>query len=100
MIHKKKLIFYYDLDCNEFLDVLEKNQNQIPIKLSDRAVQDTLRKVFEKNLAILSPLINKLKLVDELIDQIVYKLYRLTDEEIDKVDATMKRKEYNIPRLR
>jgi hypothetical protein len=98
MTHKKKLIFYYDLDCNEFLDVLEKNQNQIPKKLSDRAVQDNLRIVFEKNLAVLSPLINKLKLVDELIDQIVYKLYGLTDEEIETVDATMKRKEYSIPR--
>jgi len=97
MTHKKKLIFYYDLDFNEFLDVLEKNQNKIPIKLSDRAVQDSLREIFEENLAILSPLINKLTLVDELIDQIVYKLYGLTDEEIETVDTTMKRKEYSIP---
>jgi len=91
MTHKKKLIFYYDLDCNEFLDVLGKNQAQLPIILSDRAVQDSLRKVFEKNLAILSPLINKLKLVDELIDQVVYKLYGLTDEEIETVDTTIPR---------
>ena len=91
MIHKKKLIFYYDLDCNEFLDVLGKNQAQIPIILSDRAVQDSLRKMFEKNLAILSPLINKLKLIDELIDQVVYKLYGLTDEEIETVDTTIPR---------
>ncbi|MFX1465459.1 MAG: Eco57I restriction-modification methylase domain-containing protein [Promethearchaeota archaeon] len=95
LTHKRKLIFYYDLDYNEFLNILEKNQNQIPIKLLDRAIQDSLRKMFEKNLVILSPLINKFNLVDELIDHIVYKLYGLTDEEIVIVEAAMKRKEYN-----
>ncbi len=90
MSYKKKLISFHKLDYNEFFEILERNQNKIPIKLSDVAVQHYLRKIFEDNLEILSPLINKIKLIDELIDQILYKLYDLTDNEIAIIEATIK----------
>ena len=81
------MISFHELNYNEFLEVLEKNQNKIPKKLSDVAVQDNLRKMFEDNLKIISPMINKIKLIDELIDQILYKLYGLTDNEIAIVES-------------
>jgi hypothetical protein len=90
MTYKKKLISFHELNYNEFLEVLEKNQNKIPSKLSDMAVEDYLRKIFEDNLEIISPLINKIKLIDELIDQILYKLYGLTDNEIAIVESIIK----------
>jgi hypothetical protein len=37
-------------------------------------------------MAVLDPLKDKIRATDNLIDQIVYKLYRLTDEEIEIVE--------------
>jgi hypothetical protein len=36
---------------------------------------------------VITPLKNQIQLTDELIDQIVYKLYGLTEEEIGVVEA-------------
>lgn len=38
-------------------------------------------------MAVLEPLKEKIKITDNLIDQIVYKLYDLTDEEIAIVEG-------------
>jgi hypothetical protein len=47
----------------------------------------TLKTEYEKSLSILLPLKEKLKRIDWLIDQIVYKLYGLTEEEIKIVEG-------------
>ena len=90
MTNRAKLIKYCDLDFDEFLGILIKNEKKIIIKLSDVAVQDHLKKKFEKSLVILSPLRNRLKITDELIDQIFYKLYDLTENEIEIVETAIK----------
>jgi len=46
-----------------------------------------LKKQFDHNLSILEPLKTRSKAIDELIDEIVYRLYGLTDEEIKFVEA-------------
>jgi hypothetical protein len=46
-----------------------------------------LRDAYERSLAKLRPITEKLRLTDALIDQIVYHLYGLTPEEIRIVEA-------------
>jgi len=90
MTNRAKLTKYCNLDFDEFLGILIKNEKKITIKLSDVAVQVNLKKKFEKSHAILSPLINRLKITDELIDQIFYKLYDLTENEIAIIETAIK----------
>jgi hypothetical protein len=51
------------------------------INSSDRKVQELIERHFSKSIAKLQPLKSKLKADDDLIDQIVYRLYGLTEEE-------------------
>ncbi|MGO9613527.1 MAG: hypothetical protein ACLPX5_10880, partial [Dissulfurispiraceae bacterium] len=71
--------------------ILYKNQSRIGISLSDSQFISTLKEEYEKSLSILLPLKEKLKRTDWLIDQIVYKLYGLTDQEIKIVEEKVKR---------
>lgn len=62
-------------------------RNKISIDPSDRKKQELLEKHFTKSMSVLEPLKEKIKVADNLIDQIVYKLYGLTDEEIEIVEG-------------
>jgi hypothetical protein len=57
---------------------------------SGRALQD-LRRETEEGLEELRPLYERIRRTDELIDQIVYRLYGLTEEEISVVEASVER---------
>ena len=70
---------------NQFLEVLKKNRNKISIDPSDRKTQELLEKQFIKSISILGPLKARIKVTDELIDEIVYRLYGLTKEEIEVI---------------
>ena len=48
--------------------------------------QDDLRQEYEDSVATLGLLLARIEETDRLIDEIVYKLYGLTDEEIGIVD--------------
>jgi translation initiation factor 2B subunit (eIF-2B alpha/beta/delta family) len=78
---------YHDNDFNHLLDVLKKNKNKISIDPTNRKIQESLEKHFEESMSVLKPLKDKIKATDDLIDQIVYKLYGLTDEEIEIVEG-------------
>ena len=54
-----------------------------------RNTQDILEPEFERSKGIVNPLIETIKSTDNLIDQIVYKLYGLTDEEIKIVEESL-----------
>jgi hypothetical protein len=69
------------------LDVLKKNQNKISIDPTSRKFQEAIEKHFNESLSMLGPLKEKIRATDNLIDQIVYKLYGLTDEEIKVVEG-------------
>ena len=68
---------------------MKKNKKNISINLSDRSVQENIRQEFEKSVEVLSPLLKRIDATDRLIDQIVYKLYGLADEEIEVVESSV-----------
>jgi uncharacterized protein YaaN involved in tellurite resistance len=63
-------------------ELLKKNRNKVTIDPSDRKKQEMFEKQFDHSLSILEPLKARIKATDELIDEIVYRLYGLTEEEI------------------
>lgn len=71
----------------EILKVLQKNKNKLGASLSQPAVAAELQKEYEASLAKLLPLKARLALTDKLIDQVVYKLYGLTEEEVAIVEG-------------
>ncbi len=50
-------------------------------------VQDELRRQYEDSLRVVLPLKEQLGRTDRLIDQVVYRLYGLTQEEIEVVEG-------------
>lgn len=87
LANKTAIKEYHDHDFNHLLDVLKKNKNKLSIDPSNRKIQELLEKYFEKSILVLEPLKGKIKVTDNLIDQIVYKLYGLTPEEIEVVES-------------
>ena len=87
LTNKTAIKEYHDNDFNHLLDVLKKNKNRFSIDPSDRKKQELLEKYFVKSLSILEPLKDKIKSTDNLINQIVYKLYGLTEEEVKIVEG-------------
>lgn len=87
LANKTAIKEYHDNDFNHLLDVLKNNRNKISIDPSNRKTQELLEKHFTKSMSVLEPVKGKIKATDELIDQIVYKLYGLTDDEIEVVEG-------------
>jgi hypothetical protein len=75
------------LPFEEFWKILEKNKARIQTNLKLRELYENIRSEYENSLSKLLPLKEKLRKTDWLIDQIVYKLYGLTDEEIKIVEG-------------
>ena len=71
---------------DQILAVLRKNQRKLGVDVS-RAFQERLEKEYQASLDKLLPIKQKLSATDRLIDQIVYALYGLTDEEIAVVEG-------------
>lgn len=87
LANKTAIKEYHDHAFDHLLEVLKKNKNKISIDPSDRKKQELLEKHFTKSISVLEPLKEKIKSTDKLIDQIVYKLYGLTPEEIEIVEG-------------
>jgi len=87
LTNKTAIKEYHEHSFEHLLDILKKNKNKISIAPSDRKKQELLEKHFAKSMVLLEPLKGKIKATDELIDEIVYKLYGLTDEEIGVVEG-------------
>jgi len=90
LANKTAIKEYHDNDFNHLLDVLKKNKNKLTIDPSNRKTQELFEKHFAKSMTVLEPLKEKIQTTDELIDQIVYKLYNLTPEEIEVVESFKK----------
>jgi type I restriction-modification system DNA methylase subunit len=69
------------LTLDELIDILKKNKKKLKIDISGRKEQETLAKEYQASLNTLLPIKKQLKQCDWLIDEIVYKLYKLTLEE-------------------
>lgn len=69
------------------LEVLRKNVKRLTVSLNDSRLISRLREEYEKSLAVLLPIKRRLAATDWLIDQLVYRLYGLTEEEIRIVEG-------------
>jgi hypothetical protein len=84
---KTKLQSYYEHDYEDFLAVLKKNRKKLAIDPASRKPQERLRAEFAASVEKLKPLMERIAATDGLIDQVVYKLYGLTEEEIGIVEG-------------
>ena len=72
-------------DFDQFLEVLKKSKKKLSIDPSERKKQELLEQQFNKSMSVLGPVKAKIDATDELIDEIVYRLYGLTKEEMEIV---------------
>jgi hypothetical protein len=84
---KKKLQSYYEHNYESLLAVLKKNKKKLQIDPARREPAEALKAEFEGSMGKLGPLRERIRQKDELIDQVVYKLYGLTEEEIAIVEG-------------
>jgi len=68
----------------DFLYRLHQNRNRFAVSLAD--VEGEIQIEYEKSLATLMPIKQDLARTDALIDKIVYRLYGLTDAEIELIE--------------
>jgi hypothetical protein len=73
-----------ELPWREFHYRLYQNRNRFAASLSD--AEGDIQTEYEKSLATLVPIKHDLARTDALIDKIVYRLYGLTDEEIELIE--------------
>ena len=81
-----------ELPFEALWEILKKNKSRIGRPLSHEFMAE-LQEAYERSLAKLRPIKERLRLTDALIDQIVYRLYGLTQEEIEIVEANNTGKE-------
>lgn len=79
---------YYETTVDNLISILKKNRKKLQIDPSRRDFQDRLFIEFDKSLQKLTPLKHKIEMTDRLIDQIVYKFYDLTTEEIKIMEGS------------
>ena len=82
--NKTAIQSYFGLSLDGLLDILKKNRRSIA---SSRSFQESLEREFTSSCAKLNPLLTRIQQTDVLIDQVVYQLYGLTDEEIVVVEG-------------
>lgn len=84
---KTKILSYYDHDYGDFLAVLKKNRNKLQIDPARREPAEALAAGFRASAEKLKPLRKRIERTDGLSDQIVYRLYGLTEEEVRVVEG-------------
>ena len=89
---KTSLRSYYDHDWDEMHRILKRNQRKLPkVGLDVDAYKNEpaakIRAAWEIPMETLHPLLARIEATDQLIDQIVYQLYGLTEEEIAVVEG-------------
>ncbi len=85
--NKTALQSYFGLSLDDVLEILKKNRQSIAVDPSSRDFQESLKRELGSSLAKLNPLLTRIQGTDALIDQVVYQLYGLTDEEIAVVEG-------------
>lgn len=84
---KTKLKGYYDNDWEVFKKALDKNIKNIEKDISRREHIEKIKEEFDSSMKKLAPLMKTISDTDGLIDEIVYKLYGLTEEEVRIVEG-------------
>ena len=91
LIGKTTIKKYHETTADNLINVFKKNKKKLQIDPSRRDFQDRLSTEFDKSIQKLTPLKRKIEMTDRLIDQIVYKLYELTEEEIRIVEERLQK---------
>ena len=81
-----------ELPFEALWEILRKNKSRIGRPLTHEFMAE-LQEAYERSLTKLRPIKERLRLTDALIDQIVYRLYGLTEDEIEIVEANNTGKE-------
>lgn len=88
---KTKLAEFWKLEAADVFAHLRKNTKTLAeqnVRLTEEA-EEKIRGRFSKSKSVLLPLEAQIALTDQLIDQIVYRLYTLNDAEIKIVEGTI-----------
>ena len=84
---KTKIRDYHKSDWDEFLKALKRNKKKITVMdITRRAPQEKIREEFDASVRKLTPLLKRIEATDRLIDRIVYRLYGLTEEEVEIIE--------------
>lgn len=83
--NKTRIKNYHKHSFEELLDVLKDNVRSLQVNMN-REFEERIKSEFEKSIAKLNPLKERIEKTDWLIDQIVYRLYGLTEDEINVVE--------------
>lgn len=100
--NKTKIRAYYDDEIGwaGVLSALKQNRRAMKqakdIDIRRRQPQEMILADFNASLAKLRPLLERIDLTDKLIDQIVYKLYGLTEDEIAIIEGQARRGSMNL----
>jgi len=80
---------YYENNFTEFVNILVKNQSKIKEGYNPKSPNNrkNLEAWYIDSCNKLKPLIAKISATDSLINQIIYKLYGLTEQEIKIVES-------------
>jgi hypothetical protein len=89
---KTKIQTYYDHDYDDFQAVLKKNRKKLNIDPSRREPAEALRAEFLASVDKLRPLRENIERTDGLIDEVVYMLYGLTEEEVRVVKGNAEKR--------
>ena len=89
LTNKTKVQSYFEGDFEQLLAILKKNKRKLSIDPVRRPFQKDLRREFSESMDKLDPLLTRIEETDRLIDQIVYRLYGLNDEEINIVEESL-----------
>ena len=81
----QKLDKYYDLSFDDFLIELKKKK----VDIKPRKTQELLKNEFEESLIKINPLTDEIRIIDSEINQLVYELYGLTDNEIQIIEDSI-----------
>lgn len=81
----QKLEAYYKLSLDEFLDETKKKR----VNIKSRQNYQTLKEEYEKSLHIINPLLKEINQIDNEINQRVYELYGLTEDEIKIIEDNL-----------
>lgn len=87
---KNKIKEYYKHNFSEIRDIFEENKKLFNFNPRGREFLDSVKNEYNKSISKLKPLFEKIDATDNLIDHIVYRLYGLTEEEIQIIEQSFK----------
>jgi len=87
--NKTKVSAYYEIEFSELVAILKKNKRNLACDPGRRAFGEDLRREYSASVEKLAPLLLRIGEVDRLIDLVVYRLYGLTEAEVEIVEGSL-----------